>query len=54
MEQASIAACGASEYGKFARRSGRLEPTLALHNTPHELSELRPSAEDMDFARFFR
>ena len=24
--------------------------TLALHNTPHELSELRPTAEDMDFA----
>ena len=26
MEQTSIVACAASGYGKFARRSGRLEP----------------------------
>jgi hypothetical protein len=25
-------ACGASEYGKFARRSGRLEPMLSLRD----------------------
>src|SRR5215471_16992267 len=29
MEQASIVACGASGYGKFARRSGHLEPAVA-------------------------
>jgi hypothetical protein len=28
MEQASIVACEASGYGKFARRSGHLEPDL--------------------------
>ena len=54
MARTSIVACGVSEYAKFGRDSGRPEPTLALHNTPHELSELRPTAEDMDFARFFR
>jgi hypothetical protein len=54
MARTSIVASGVSEYAKFGRRSGHPEPTLALHNTPHELSELRPTAEDMDFARFFR
>jgi hypothetical protein len=44
MEQASIVACGVSEYAKFGRRSGHPEPTLAVHNAPHELSELRPRA----------
>jgi hypothetical protein len=28
--------------------------TLALHNAPHELIELRPTAEAMEFARFLR
>jgi hypothetical protein len=28
--------------------------TLALHNAPHELVELRSTAEAMDFARFLR
>jgi hypothetical protein len=32
MEQASIVACGASGYGKFARRSGRLEPMPSLRD----------------------
>jgi hypothetical protein len=54
MVRALIAACGTLAYGKFARLSDHLGLTLALHNTPHELSELRPTAEDMDFARFFR
>ena len=28
--------------------------TLALHNAPHELVELRPTEEAMEFARFLR
>lgn len=28
--------------------------TLALHNAPHELIELRPMAEAIEFARFLR
>jgi hypothetical protein len=32
----------------------RLGRTLALHNAPHELIELRPTAEAMEFARFLR
>jgi hypothetical protein len=28
--------------------------TLALRNAPHELIELRPTAEAMEFARFLR
>jgi hypothetical protein len=28
--------------------------TLALHNAPHELIELRPTAEAMEFARVLR
>ena len=33
---------------------GSRPTTLALHNAPHELIELRPMAEAMEFARFLR
>src|SRR5580704_4690002 len=36
------------------RRRAPLGKTLALHNAPHELIELRPTAEAMEFARFLR
>jgi hypothetical protein len=38
--------------GRF--RLGHPGKTLALHNAPHELFELRPTAEAMEFARFLR
>jgi hypothetical protein len=32
MEEASIVACGASGYGKFAHRSNHLEPMPSLRD----------------------
>jgi hypothetical protein len=41
-------------FGTSLPHRFHLGRTLALHNAPHELIELRPTAEAMDFARFLR
>ncbi len=48
------AAFGRSAFETARRLRARRGKTLALHNAPHELIELRPTAEAMEFARFLR
>jgi len=45
---------GPSVFEIARRLLAHLGKTLALHNAPHELIELRPMAEAMEFARFLR
>jgi hypothetical protein len=52
--RSSRAGCVPWASGTSLPRRLHLGRTLALHNAPHELVELRPTAEAMEFARFLR
>jgi hypothetical protein len=54
MAASSRADCAPWASGTSLPHQPRPGRTLALHNAPHELVELRPTAEAMDFARFLR